>query len=537
MKKTIMRNSVIYTMTLVGAVLVLLLAACGKKSTVQENAAEETAATFAVADSWETFNIFNTTSDYDKVVHVQIYDKLVFNHYNGQYSPRLAKSWEFAPDGSGVIYTIDERARWHDGEKVTAKDVEFTAKLHSNPLVVSKGRTNLRYFAGTDNSGAEISSGSIGVKALDDYRVQFTFKTPIAQDVILSQFNRGFLVLPEHIFGKFSIEQINTEETWIKNAVGSGPYKFQSQMQGERIDFIANENYHLKKPSINRLVFRLVSTPSLLAGFISGEIDFSFGALPPDDFAEARNYDNIVAESYKTYRYVYLGFDTRREWLSNPVIRQAFSLAIDRDKIVSIGLRGYGESLITPLSRTSRYFNQALLPIRFDPEDAKRILQAQGFDFNRALSLITISQYQTTGELVQQDLRAIGLDVNLQIVDTPTLLNDARAGKADLNIVGSAGGFDPSESAGLITPGSGSNFTGWTDTTLLDTSNRGLAEVDTTKRKTIYDEYQKLLTEQVPMAYLHSMDLLIAHSKRLKNIDVAATTEINWDTWNWEIGE
>jgi peptide/nickel transport system substrate-binding protein len=412
--------------------------------------------------------------------------------------------------------------------------VEFTAKLHSNPAVVSRGRSGLRFFAGTDNSGAELSPGSIQVEALDDYRVRFIFKTPIAQDVILSQFNRGFIVIPRHIYGNKSIAEINTEEAWAK-PIGSGPYKFVSQVQGERVDLTANEDYHLKKPAIKNFVIRLISTPALLAGFISGEIDFSFGALPPNDWDEAKNYKNILPGSFKTYRYVYLGFDTQRPWLSSPVIRRAFSLAIDREKIVSVGLRGHGEALITPLSRTSRYFNQALLPIRFAPDEAKRILQREGFDFNRELTLITIPQYQTTGELVHQDLTAIGIRVNLQIVDTPTLLNDGRAGKADLNIIGSAGGFDPSESAALITPGGGANFTRWTDNTLLDISNRGLAEADLTRRKAIYDEYQRVLVEQSPMAYLHSMDLLTAQSVRLKNVDVAATTEVNWDSWNWVI--
>jgi peptide/nickel transport system substrate-binding protein len=518
-------------------ILVLFAAAAVYAGGGRENAgrsSDGSTVTMAIADAWDTFNVFNSTSDYNRVIHVQIYDKLLFNHYNGQYAPRLAKAWEFAPDGLSATFTIDERARWHDGERVTAHDVVYTAKLGSDPRVNSKGRSNFRYFAGTDGSGAELSPGSIQVEALDDYRVRFTFKSSIAQDVILSQFNRGFMIIPKHIFEKLSIDEINNEESWVKNPIGSGPYKFQSQTLGERVDFIANENYHLKKPAIKHLVFRLVSTPSLLAGLISGEIDFSFGALTPDDWDEAKKYKNITVESYKTYRYVYLGFDTKRPHLSQNV-RRAFSLAVDRNKLVNIGLRGHGEALISPLSQTSRYFNRALLPIQFDLEEAKRLLRQEGFDFNRELSLITIPQYQTTGELVQQDLAAIGVKVNLQIVDTPTLLSDARNGKADLNIIGSAGGFDPSETAGLITPGNGANFLQWTDTALVELSNKGLAEVDSDARKLIYDDYQRLITTQIPMAFLHSMDLLIGRSTRLKNVGVAATTEINWDTWNWTV--
>ena len=112
---------------------------------------------------------------------------------------------------------------------------------------------------------------------------------------------------------------------------------------------------------------------------------------------------------------------------------------------------------------------------------------------------------------------------------------EAAAMLHDLGIIGSGGTLDPSESREMIAPESSVNFSQVTDTTLADLVDKGNAELTFEARKPVFDEYQVVMREQSPIAYLYTYDSLTAYNKRVTGLNVDDFNTLNWSSWKWDI--
>jgi peptide/nickel transport system substrate-binding protein len=485
---------------------------------------------------WETFNVLDGQGNDGDLVHEQIWDKLVYNKADGNYEPRLAKSWENSSDGTYMIFTIDERAKWHDGNPVTADDVVFTAQALSNPKIQARRRGQLRWVAGVDNSGAELSAGSVKVTALDKYQVKIEFKAPTDPDVILQSFNRYFYVIPRHIYGVLTPEQINAAESW-DHPIGSGPFKYVSSTEGEQIEFVVNKDYHLGRSGVDRLVIRLIDNSTRMAGLISGDIDILRDGIDPVDWENANAQANLVCKAVPTYKYTVLALNTQAPYLTQKV-RQAISYAIDRNTLIDVILKGQGQALAGPFTSVHPYYNQDLPTKIYDPDLAKRLLQEAGWKGSQELVfLVTVGNTVRlrTAELVQQNLEAVGMKIRIQQVDFPTLMKTQREGGSDIALLSSAGSLDPNDAAGFVTPSSSANFSRIQDPLLENLTLEGSKRLVRAERKPFYDQFQAVLRDQVPIVYLYSEHLLSVHNTRLTNVPVDDFINVNWGTWKWQV--
>ena len=226
--------------------------------------------------------------------------------------------------------------------------------------------------------------------------------------------------------------------------------------------FKANKDYYLGAPDFDRLVFKKVQSSNLLSGLMSGDIDVLSGnsQIPLADWETAKNTQGIVTKSVPTFAYQYMAMNTARDYLTEDV-RHAISLAINRQVIVDQLLQGEARIAIGPLAEDHPYFDEKLLPIEYDPEKAKSMLEAAGWDSNRELQVLVSTGNEVREKsaiLIQQDLQKIGIKTKIQTLDFPTLLTNARNGDYDLCFIGSAGSVDPSESVPNVTAGYMNNF-------------------------------------------------------------------------------
>ena len=113
-----------------------------------------------------------------------------------------------------------------------------------------------------------------------------------------------------------------------------------------------------------------------------------------------------------------------------------------------------------------------------------------------------------------------------------------RAGDYDFGFIGSSGSPDPSECVINFNPDHMNNFSQLTDYTIFETGDKGGHVFSFEDRKAAYDEYQRLLREYVPFAFLYFENILYAHTTRVEGItDVQDYTQLNRDVWNWTIVE
>ena len=521
-------------------------AAAGGSAETSAAAAEgstggEKVITMAQTGDWDTFMPMNTTNaGADNVIEL-MFDRLMVINTDGTFGPRLAESWETNEAQDKITYHLNENAKWQDGEPVTAEDVVYSAQVASSSEFNYLRRIRMQYFAGTDETGCETGTDSIEVKALDDHTVEFTLKTPMDPAIIYALVNRDFFIMPKHLLGDISDTDLVNDAFWQK-PVGSGPCIFDSMESGVSIEFKANKDYYLGAPDFDRLVFKKVQSSNLLSGLMSGDIDVLSGnsQIPLADWEAAKNTQGIVAKSVPTFAYQYMAMNTSRDYLTEDV-RHAISLAINRQVIVDQLLQGEARIAIGPLAEDHPYFDEKLLPIEYDPEKAKSMLEAAGWDSNRELEVMVSTGNEVREKsaiLIQQDLQKIGIKTKIQTLDFPTLLTNARNGDYDLCFIGSAGSVDPSESVPNVTAGYMNNFAQLSDPTLGQIGESGAKEITFEARKKIYDQYQEELFKQMPMAFLYHTNDLFAYNEKLENVrEGAIDYNINKNVWEWKVNK
>ena len=537
----------------------MLLTACGGSSSATQTTAAagdstETSAaaeagstggekviTMAQTGDWDTFMPMNTTNaGADNVIEL-MFDRLMVINTDGTFAPRLADSWETNEAQDKITYHLNENAKWQDGEPVTAEDVVYSAQVASSSEFNYLRRIRMQYFAGTDETGCETGTDSVEVKALDDHTVEFTLKTPMDPAIIYALVNRDFFIMPKHLLSNISDADLVNDAFW-QNPVGSGPCIFDSMESGVSIEFKANKDYYLGAPDFDRLVFKKVQSSNLLSGLMSGDIDVLSGnsQIPLADWEAAKNTQGIVTKSVPTFAYQYMAMNTSRDYLTEDV-RHAISLAINRQVIVDQLLQGEARIAIGPLAEDHPYFDEKLLPIEYDPEKAKSMLEAAGWDSNRELQVLVSTGNEVREKsaiLIQQDLQKIGIKTKIQTLDFPTLLTNARNGDYDLCFIGSSGSVDPSESVPNVTAGYMNNFAQLSDPTLGEIGESGAKEITFEARKKIYDQYQEELFKQMPMAFLYHTNDLFAYNEKLENVrEGAIDYNINKNVWEWKVNK
>lgn len=497
--------------------------------------------TMAQTGDWDTFMPMNTTNaGADNVIEL-MFDRLMVINTDGTFGPRLAESWETNEAQDKITYHLNENAKWQDGEPVTAEDVVYSAQVASSSEYSYLRRIRMQYFAGTDETGCEIGTDSIEVAALDDHTVEFTLKAPMDPAIIYALVNRDFFIMPKHLLDSISDADLVNDAFWQK-PIGSGPCIFDSMESGVSIEFKANKDYYLGAPDFDRLVFKKVQSTNLLSGLMSGDIDVlsANSQIPLADWEAAKNTQGIVTKSVPTFAYQYMAMNTARDYLTEDV-RHAISLAINRQVIVDQLLQGEARIAIGPLAEDHPYFDEKLLPIEYDPEKAKSMLEAAGWDSNRELQVLVSTGNEVREKsaiLIQQDLQKIGIKTKIQTLDFPTLLTNARNGDYDLCFIGSAGSVDPSESVPNVTAGYMNNFAQLSDPTLGQIGESGAKEITFEARKKIYDQYQEELFKQMPMAFLYHTNDLFAYNEKLENVrEGAIDYNINKNVWEWKVNK
>jgi len=537
-------------------VLALALTGCGGSkspspaapsagSTSQNQAAESSGpkdevVTMAIISTWNTLNIYNTSGNYGHCVADQLFERMVSCTHDGKYLPRLADSWEMSEDHTSMTFHMNKNAKWHDGEPLTADDVVFTLKAVTSEKMDNYYRSKFVCLAGTDDNGICASPDDLQVEAIDDYTVKVGLKTPKDEQTVLSTLCSFFYVLPQHILDTGDYSDINSSDFWT-SPVGAGPFKYVKDIAGEQLEMTANEDYYLGCPDFKTFVIKVVPATSLTAGLLNGEIDVvGAGSIPLSDWGTIESSDNLVAESIPSYAYQYMEFNLSdgNDTFQDAAVRIAFDKAIDKQLIVDQLMAGEGQVAVGPMPKYHPYYNDALEGNSYDPNAAKSALEAANFDFNRTYRLIVPQGNQVREQsalIIQQNLKDIGIKVEIETYDFATLLEMMRNGDFDLGLLGGGSNIDPNESAVIVKPGSAQNYSLLTDGKWYDLAAKGDSLVNFNERKEAFDAYQAALVEDQPYIWLYHQNNLQAHSTRIAEIPMEDFIWYNYEVWTWKL--
>ncbi len=464
--------------------MVLSLAACGGGSTSTPTTAAETT-TAAPADADTTGETTaaeaegegaegETTSNgnniavclasepqtVDPALNSAVDGAIMINHFfeglvkwvddgegNAMTAPGQAESWEKVVNDDGTVtYTMKLRdgIKWSDGKEVTAGDFEYSWKRLANPETAADYCYMIdmvQNYAGIANS--ESDPDTLGIKAIDDKTLEIvlSYDCPYFEEIMA--FPATFPVRQDLVEG-------NDEWTYdVATYVSNGPYKMKEWSHNAYILAEKNENYYdFANLGPDTIRFTLLDDANaILAAYKSGELDF-IEELPPDEMA---NYlasgELTVADYIGTY---YVCFNTEDEVFSNPLIRKAFSLAIDRNYIVEnvsqageVPATGYVPAGVNDAAgpgsddfRTvgGEYYSVAEEDYEKNCEEARALLAEAGYPNGEGFPTVeymynTNDKHKAIGEALQNMWQEqLGVTVNLSKQDWNVFLESRKQG-------------------------------------------------------------------------------------------------------------
>ncbi|BCR21764.1 peptide ABC transporter substrate-binding protein [Borrelia sp. HM] len=367
----------------------------------------------------------------------------VRNTQTGGYKPGLAKSWDISDNG--LVYTLHLREGliWSDGVPITAEGIRKSYLRILNKetgsqyvdIVKSTIKNAQNYFEG------KISESELGIKAIDNNTLEITLDTPKPYflDMLVHQ---TFIPVPIH-----AIEKYGKDWTKPENIVVSGAYKLKERIPNEKIVLKKNEKYYnTSNVEIDEVIFYQVQGNTAYNMYINDELDFLM-KVASDYLDEARIRNDYY--SYPVNRVVYVAFNTTVKPLDNVKVREALTLAIDRESLSKITLKGQSQPTrnLTPPFEHYSYGKKLEL---FDPKRAKKLLAEAGYPDGIGFPTLKYKTAQRdemakTAEFLQEQLkRILNINIEIEIEEWNTFLGSRSMGNYQTSFMGWTGDYtDP----------------------------------------------------------------------------------------------
>jgi peptide/nickel transport system substrate-binding protein len=475
----------------------------------------------AVTSDFQAFNpVTNTALVTMEVINFMLFTPLVQFDRNLEPEPALAESWEM--DEQGVTFRLRSDLRWHDGQPVTADDVQFTFELAKNPetasLLESAYLTMIRE-----------------ARVLDPQTIRFEFVAPHSDP--MQAF--WWAPLPRHLVGDVAPAQL-AQAPFNRQPVGNGPFRFVSWDAGQQATFAANEDYPQGlggRPYLDRIVFRVVpEATTRLTEILTGAIDVNYSLLP-DEAQQVQAQRGVELINYPGREFLYVGWNNEREPFRDPRVRQALTMGIDRQGLIDALMFGFAEPAAGMIASWSPA-DPGLDPMPYDPDGARQLLQQAGWTpgadgimrrEGQPLRFTLLSSEdrlrQDLTVVIQQQLRQIGVDVQVRAVEFQTLLQQHREREYEAVIAGwSLDNFrvDPSplfscaEAQRIGSP----NRAGYCNPDADRLIEAGLRETNESRAQEIWGEFSRILQRDQPITFLAWPEQLSAVHARLQGVEM-----------------
>ena len=508
--------------------IIFNLTACTKPTATSS----ERVIRYAISSAWDSLMPYGSVSgsNYARVVYDKIYDRPAFIHADGSLSPRAATGWETLEGGYALRFTLDERARFHDGTPVTATHWLETFQIATNPLCHILGRSTFALLEGTDEAGSLMTGETLGVTVEDDYTFTLHLKRPMTAEDFLLGYGRELYVLPTHLLGDIPAEEL-MESTFWRSPVGSGPCSFGSEVVGSSLTLHASTAYQLGCEGFDRLEIQVIDKANHLSALLSGDIDyFAFGNAVSGDnltFAESEGLTVVKSDAYTNFFELMLN----NESLSDANLRKAIDLAIDKERLANFNAGDLGVVTNSYLLPGSIYSMLLSTLWQHDTEEAQRLAADSAYN-GETLTLATTASRGGLAALIQQDLVAAGMSVNIVTVDSAALFSGMASGTYDMAIASHTPSALP---LWFVEP----RFTADGGVFRTQDENFRLLIGNASSAVTEQDRVRSMLSlltylgQESPFVPLFFTKIAYAESKTVSGIEYTASSFSNENVWAW----
>ncbi len=348
----------------------------------------------------------------DEVVYANVFEGLTRYNADGSISPALAESWDISEDGTVYTFKLRDGVTFHDGTAMDAEDVKFS---------LDRARAEE-----STNAQKALFAGIESVEVVDPLTVKVTLSAPNGAFPTNMAWGDAVIVAPESV------------ETNATQPVGTGPFKFDRWVQGDRVELVENPDYWGEKPALKSATFKFISDPTAaFAAMMAGDIDAFPGYPAPETLAQFEADPRFQLLIGSTEGETILAMNNKSEKLSDPKVRQAIAHAINRQEIIDGAMFGYGTPIGTHFAPHNPDYVDLTGQSDHDPEKAKALLAEAGVEtLTLSLKLPPPSYARRGGEIIAAQLRAVGIETEISNLEWAQWLEQVFRGKDfDLTIV------------------------------------------------------------------------------------------------------
>lgn len=377
---------------------------------------------YALESEPSTLDPAKSTALSESNVELALFEGLTRLDEHEQPQPAAAKSWDISPDGTEYTFHLRDNLLWNDGTPLTAHDFEYAWKRVLDPQTASENA----YMMYPLNNGEaffkqEVSADQVGVKALDDKTLYVKLKAPITYFLNLTAFHTYYPV-PRHVVEK-------DPEIWAANdkIVSNGPFILTHWIHSNQLQFIKNDKYWDKdKVKLENMQWPISESQSTRVSMVeSGQANIT--VEPPISEQERLTKEGLFKMSPYLGSYYY-SFNTQKAPFDNPLVRKAFSMAVDREKLVNNVIKGGKEpayawvppGLTNPITKQD-FRREGGNLVEYNPQKARELLSEAGYPNGEGLPPIIIlyntnEMHKAVAEVIQAMWKE-NLNVNVELLN------------------------------------------------------------------------------------------------------------------------
>ena len=452
---------------------------------------------------------------------VNIYETLVkYKRGSTAVEPCLATSWTQSPDGLVWTFKLRKGVKFHDGTPFNAEAVKVSVGRQLPPLATS----DMPYASFTFEPVKQ-------VEAIDPYTVKFTLSKPYAPFLLNLAMCFAAPIVSPAALKKYGAD-------FNHHPVGTGPLKFEKWDPDQQIVLVRNDQYWGKKAVMDKVVYKTTKESSVRASeLITGATDMIDGVDPND--VKKLESSGIKVLKNPGMNINYLAFFCNKKPFSDPRVRQAISMAVNREEVVKYLYQGYAQLANGPLPSFIPGYDPKLKALEYNPEKAKKLLAEAGYA-HLEFTLLTYSvarSYNPVGgqklaEAIQAELLKIGVKTAIKVYPW----------KEYFDVVNKGEEGDAAFKGWIGDNGDPDNFLSLFDSdqiaTYLNTARYSNPQVDALirdgartlnqkERIKIYQKMQKILAADAPWLFINHTTVLTAYQPNVKGF-YPHPTGVSW---------
>mgnify|MGYP000857581130 CR=1 FL=1 len=521
-----MKKSIMITLLLI----VLLVTACSPaapaeteepaEQTTEETGSEETPADnggtmmFAIGSDPTIVNPLYADDRVSLTIARPLFEEL-YTVSGSDIHYILAESMTPSEDFLSYTLVLKEGIKWHDGQPLTADDVIFTLETVLDESQAAKYRSSL------------IQNGQpISFSKVDDRTVEFKLA-----EVSIPFLNSISAIrpIPKHIFEGSDVGQNSANQS----PIGTGPFKFAEHKSGETYTLVRNEEYHGETAQLDSVVYRVIPDANAqLVALENGEIHAAY--IKSNSFDRFNNNENFNLYTFDEGMVSNIFMRVNNPALEDIRVRQAIAYAIDKQILLdgAFGGDSFARPAYSPFSSNTAYYTEDVEKYDFDLEKAKQLMAEAGVEdlTLRFMYTATNTDQEKEAVLVQEMLREIGITVELMPLERATFI-EKLLDKSNMDFELAANGYvmgtHPNGYMSLFRSDSASNFSGYFNPEVDRLFDEAAKETDDALREEMYNEIQRIVSEDVVQYSIANSNSIVAVAKEFKGIEQAMPAPIH----------